>query len=83
MNNQVIVYSSNDCVECSYVKKFLEKKGISFEVRNVNESEKYKREVEKFGFLGVPVKLVSDTAVKGFTLELVKLIEESQSRSNQ
>ncbi|WP_456275125.1 glutaredoxin family protein [Bacillus sp. AK128] len=70
----VIVYTSNDCVECTYVKKMLEEVGVPFQVRNITEQEQYKQEVEKFGFLGVPVTVVGDTAIKGFTLELVELI---------
>jgi len=51
MSNPVIVYSTEDCVECSFVKKMLTEEGISFEVRDVLKSEEYQEEVEKFGFL--------------------------------
>ena len=44
------------------------------------KSEKYKKEVEKYGFLGVPVTVVGDHAVKGFNPELIELIQsEKQS----
>jgi glutaredoxin-like protein NrdH len=75
MSQQVIIYSTNDCVECNYVKKMLEDEGVPFEVRNISESEEFQREVEKFGFMGVPVTVLGDTAIKGFTQELVELIE--------
>ncbi|PIB39816.1 hypothetical protein AOA59_29990, partial [Pseudomonas sp. 2822-15] len=66
MNNKAIVYSTDDCIECEYVKKMLENEGIPYEVRDVQKVEKYQKEVEKFGFLGVPVTVLGDKAVKGF-----------------
>jgi len=75
MSKSVIVYSTEDCVECSYVKKMLTEEGISFEVRDVLKSEEYQEEVEKLGFLGVPVTVVGDRAVKGFNPEVIELIQ--------
>ena len=71
MNHPVIVYSMEDCVECTFVKKMLTEEGVSFEVRDITKSEEYKKEVEKYGFLGVPVTVVGDRAVKGFNPELI------------
>jgi glutaredoxin-like protein NrdH len=75
MTSQVIVYTTNDCVECTFVKKVLTENGIPFEVRNIAENDAFKEEVEKFGYLGVPVTVVGDRAVKGFTPELIQLLE--------
>ena len=75
MSKQVIVYSTEGCVECNFVKKMLTDEGIPFEVRDVMASEEYQKEVEKFGFMGVPVTVVGDKAVKGFNPELIELLE--------
>ncbi|WNS75703.1 glutaredoxin family protein [Bacillus sp. DTU_2020_1000418_1_SI_GHA_SEK_038] len=75
MSKQVIVYSAPGCVECNYVKQMLEEEKISFEVRDVMSSVEYQQEVEKFGFMGVPVTVVGDKAIKGFNPELKELIE--------
>ena len=75
MSKPVIVYSMEDCVECSYVKRMLIEEGILFEVRDVVKSEAYKKEVEKYGFLGVPVTVVGEHAVKGLNSELMELIQ--------
>ncbi|WP_246943339.1 glutaredoxin family protein [Bacillus pinisoli] len=80
MKNQVIVYSSNDCIECIYVKKTLEDYGIPFEVRNVSENEDYRKEVQKYGFLGVPVTVVEGRAIKGLNHELLELLEDLKSK---
>ncbi|WP_191090534.1 glutaredoxin family protein [Niallia endozanthoxylica] len=75
MEKPVIVYTMDDCVECSVVKQMLTAEGIPFEIRNITKSEEYKKEVEKYGFLGVPVTVVGDRAVKGLNQELVELIQ--------
>jgi glutaredoxin-like protein NrdH len=75
MNKQVIVYTTNDCIECTMVKKVLTEEGIVFESRDVMANPEYQKEVEKFGFLGVPVTVVENRAVKGFTNELKDIIE--------
>jgi glutaredoxin-like protein NrdH len=38
-------------------------------------SVEYQQEVEKFGFMGVPVTVVGEKAVKGFNPELQELIK--------
>lgn len=61
-----IVYSTKNCVDCSLVKDWLTAKGVTFEVRDVMTSRAYQEEVERFGFMGVPVTVVGEKAVKGF-----------------
>jgi glutaredoxin-like protein NrdH len=79
MSKLVIVYSMEDCVECTFVKKILTQEEISFEVRDITKSEVYKKEVEKYGFLGVPVTVIGDRAVKGFNPELIELIQSQKN----
>ncbi|MBM6617931.1 glutaredoxin family protein [Bacillus suaedaesalsae] len=76
---KVIVYSMDECVECTFVKKMLTEEGIEFEVRDITKNEDYKNEVEKYGFLGVPVTVCGDRAVKGFNPELMEIVELSKS----
>lgn len=75
MTKQVIVYSAEGCIECTMVKKVLTEEKISFEVRDVLKNPEFQKEVEKFGFLGIPVTVVENKAVKGFNNELQELIE--------
>ncbi|MFP3122490.1 glutaredoxin family protein [Ectobacillus funiculus] len=79
MSKQVIVYSTAGCVECNYVKQMLEEEGIAFEVRDVMASVEHQKEVEKFGFMGVPVTVIGNQAVKGFTPELKELIANAKN----
>jgi len=80
MNNDVIVYTTNDCIECTMVKQVLNQEGIVFEVRNVAANPQYQKEVEQYGFLGVPVTVFQDIAVKGFSNELKQLIDTVKTR---
>jgi glutaredoxin-like protein NrdH len=80
MNKKVVVYTTNDCIECTMVKKVLTEEGISFEARNIFENPDYQKEVEKYGFLGVPVTVLDNRAVKGFTNELKEIIEIAKQK---
>ncbi|MDR7077520.1 glutaredoxin-like protein NrdH [Neobacillus niacini] len=75
MAKGVIVYTTNDCIECTMVKKVLTEEGIPFEVRDISTNADYQTEVEKYGFLGVPVTVLGNKAVKGFTNELKEIME--------
>jgi glutaredoxin-like protein NrdH len=75
MNKRVIVYTTMDCIECTMVKKVLDEEGIPFEVRDISANSEHLKEVEKYGFLGVPVTVIGDQAVKGFSNELKELME--------
>ncbi|MGD6778973.1 glutaredoxin family protein [Sutcliffiella horikoshii] len=76
MNKQLIVYSAPGCRDCELVKEFLKEHQVSFEVRDLLANREYQEEVEKFGFMGIPVTAVGDQAVKGFNPEeLNRLID--------
>ncbi|PFO08298.1 NrdH-redoxin [Bacillus sp. AFS076308] len=75
MNKTVIVYTTNDCIECTMVKKVLTEEGIPFEVRDISKNASFQKEVEHYGFLGVPVTVLNDRAIKGFTNELKDIID--------
>ncbi|GGF94010.1 hypothetical protein GCM10010912_43710 [Paenibacillus albidus] len=76
MSRQVIVYSTAGCSDCNLVKQWLTEQGITFEVRDVMTSTVYQEEVEKLGYMGVPVTVSGDQSVKGFNLaELQALVQ--------
>ncbi|AIQ11664.1 glutaredoxin family protein [Paenibacillus durus] len=78
MSSQVIVYSTEGCGDCSRVKQMLQGEGVPFEVRDIMASEAYQQEVERLGFMGIPVTVAGGRAVKGFNHgELKELIAEA------
>lgn len=80
MTKHIIVYTTNDCIECTMVKKVLTEEGIPFEARNVSTNPVYQKEVEQYGFLGVPVTVLGTRAVKGFTNELKEIMDLAKSK---
>ncbi|AIQ66747.1 glutaredoxin family protein [Paenibacillus graminis] len=75
MSQPVIIYSTANCSDCNQVKQLMKEQGVPFEVRDVMTSTAYQEEVEKLGFMGVPVTVSGAHAVKGFNLpELKELI---------
>lgn len=79
MSKPVIVYSTAGCSDCNLVKNYLTEQGVPFEVRDVMTSTVYQEEVEKLGFMGVPITVAGDQAIKGFNLPALKaLIEAAQ-----
>jgi glutaredoxin-like protein NrdH len=76
MTKQLIVYSAKGCRDCDMVKEYLQEKEAAFEVRDIMEKKEYQDEVEKLGFMGIPVTAAGDQAVKGFNPgELNRLID--------
>ncbi|NJP38068.1 glutaredoxin family protein [Alkalicoccus luteus] len=77
----VIVYSAPDCVECSFVKQMLDRKGVSYEVRDIMAEKAYREEVQELGLLGVPVTVYEGEAVKGMNPELEALVNRAAEKS--
>lgn len=55
---EVIVYSKPKCTKCEFTKRVLDKKGIEYEVRDVEESDVYLNEIVEMGFKGLPVVVI-------------------------
>ncbi|MFK7692163.1 glutaredoxin family protein [Paenibacillus sp. HJGM_3] len=70
--NQAIVYSAPGCQDCEKVKQLLKTEGVAYEVKDVLTDASAREAVEKLGFLGIPVTVVGERAVKGFQPEELK-----------
>jgi len=74
MSKKITVFTTNTCTYCVMVKKFLDTKGISYDVVNLDEQPEKQQEVyAKSGALTVPVTLVekednSEEVVIGYNL---------------
>lgn len=74
MSKTVTVFTTNTCAYCAMVKKWLDAKGVNYNVVNLDEQpEKQKEIYEKSGALTVPVTLVekedsSEEVVIGYNL---------------
>ncbi len=71
---KITVFTTNTCAYCAMVKKWLDGKGVKYDVVNLDEQpEKQKEIYEKSGALTVPVTLVenadsTEEVVIGFNL---------------
>ncbi len=71
MAKTISIYTTNTCVYCVQVKKFLEKKGLTYTLINLDETpEKTYELMELTGQLAVPVTVVADdeTDIKDVTV---------------
>jgi glutaredoxin-like YruB-family protein len=63
----VIIYSADWCAFCHAAKEYLDKKGIAYEVRDVEKEQRYAQEsVQKSGQMGIPVLDINGTIIVGF-----------------
>ena len=75
MAKKVTVFTTNTCAYCVMVKRFLDSKGVSYNVVNLDEQPEKQAEVlAKSGALTVPVTLIesddaSEEVVVGFNLQ--------------
>jgi glutaredoxin len=71
---KITVFTTSTCAYCGMVKKWLDAKGISYNVVNLDEQPEMQKEVfEKSGAMTVPVTLVekedsSEEVVVGYNL---------------
>lgn len=67
MNSSVTIYSADWCAFCHAAMDYLDKLGVKYTEKNVEEKQEYAREaVEKSNQTGIPVLDIDGTIVVGF-----------------
>ena len=67
MDSKVIIYSADWCAFCRAAKEYLDKLGVKFDERNVEQEPKFGQEaVEKSNQMGIPVIDIDGTIIVGF-----------------
>ncbi|MCZ0716904.1 glutaredoxin-like protein NrdH [Aerococcus kribbianus] len=51
----VTVYSKPNCSQCNFTKRFLNDKNVTFQVKDITESDEALNEVKALGFQSLPV----------------------------
>lgn len=76
----VIVYSSKTCGPCLSLKKFLDHKGVNYEVRDIDASPTWANQVVKHtGQLIVPVTMINSKVIRGLNYTaLSEALREAQ-----
>ncbi|GHU07095.1 NrdH-redoxin [Alphaproteobacteria bacterium] len=68
-DKKITIYSTNWCVYCKQAKKYLDKKGVAYTEKNIEEDAAANAELmKKLGgaFTGVPIIEIGDQLIDGF-----------------
>jgi glutaredoxin len=74
MSKKITIFTTNTCAYCAMVKKYLDGKGVTYSIVNLDEQPEKQAEVyAKSGALTVPVTLIenedsTEEVVVGFNL---------------
>lgn len=72
MDTNVIIYSADWCAFCHAAKDYLDKLGVKYDDRNVEENREYAEEaVTKSKQMGIPVLDINGTIIVGFDREKI------------
>ena len=67
--NSVLMYSTSWCTYCKKARKYFTSKGIPYKEYDIEKSPAARRAYDKLGGKGVPVILVGDKKLNGFSVE--------------
>lgn len=64
---RVVMYTTAQCPACKAAKQYMTKRGISYDERDVEATPSYFAEFKQLGGTGVPLILVGDKRMEGFS----------------
>ena len=64
---KVVVYGTSTCPYCLKTREFLQAKNITFVDHDVQKSDRAQKELAQLGSQTVPVILIGDRQIRGFT----------------
>ncbi len=67
VGQKVVMYSTEWCTYCKKARKYFKKNNIQFVERDIEKSRSAKKQYEKIGGKGVPVILVGEKRMNGFS----------------
>ncbi|CEO31220.1 glutaredoxin family protein [Paraclostridium sordellii] len=68
---KVEIFSSDTCIKCLEVKKYLKEKNIEYIEYNISRNEEARRNLIKLGYMSVPVLLIDGNHVLGFDIDRI------------
>ena len=72
--NTVVMYGTSWCTYCKKAKTYFEAKGIKYREYDIEKSPSARRQYDKLDGRGVPVILVGDKRMNGFSVEAFERI---------
>lgn len=73
---EIIIYSTDSCSHCQSVKAYLDRKGFSYEDKNVQSDKTARQELMDKGYHGVPIIVIGGVDVVGFDKEKIDQLLE-------
>jgi glutaredoxin len=67
VNDKVVMYSTSTCPYCIKAKRYFKKNNIPFEERDIGKNKSARREFKELDGRGVPLILVGDKQMRGFS----------------
>ncbi|CEN82817.1 glutaredoxin family protein [Paeniclostridium sordellii] len=68
---KVEIFSSDTCIKCVEVKKYLKEKNVEYIEYNISRNEEARRNLIKLGYMSVPVLLIDGNHVLGFDIDRI------------
>ncbi|CEN79428.1 glutaredoxin family protein [Paraclostridium sordellii] len=68
---KVEIFSSDTCIKCVEVKKYLKEKNVEYTEYNISKNEEARRNLIKLGYMSVPVLLIDGNHVLGFDVNRI------------
>ena len=72
----VVMYSTPWCGVCKRAKRYFEGKGIAFTEKDIEARESWREEFDQLGGRGVPLILVGDRTMSGFSASRFEALYE-------
>jgi len=69
--SNVVIYTSSTCPYCTMTKEYLDKKGVTYEEKNITSDMSAREELMNMGHMGVPVTLIDGTEIVGFDTDKI------------
>jgi len=69
--SNVVIYTSSTCPYCTMTKEYLDKKGVTYEEKNISTDMSAREESMNLGHMGVPVTLIDGSEIVGFDTDRI------------
>jgi len=77
-DGEVVVFGFESCPWCAKVENLLRENRIPYKDMDVEKSKRAKKEFRKLGGGGVPVTVIGDQAIRGFSEEKILALLKQQ-----
>ena len=71
----ITIYTRNDCVQCHATKRAMERRGVEFEMVNVDLVPEAADVLREQGFRQLPVVIAGETSWSGFRPDMINRLQ--------